>query len=338
MKNAIKNISQLGFPWKTQDPFLFCVHHLDHYPAGNKDHGPDPNLLKGRNIGNDFTLKDGWRMYHGQAVPGFPVHPHRGFETITINMQGFVDHADSLKGAGRFGKGDVQWMTAGKGIQHSEMFPLLNKDNDNTLEIFQIWLNLPCAGKFVEPYYKMLWNEQIPVYKHADSKNRITELRIIAGGIDDVSPLEPTPDSWAADPESAIAVWVIKMEPGANFELPLADKKVNRALYFYKGSNVGINEEMLPVDHFANLEPTIRTNLMNGNQDAYLLLLQGKPINEPVVQYGPFVMNTQAEIMQAFKDYQRDHFGGWPWTTNDPVHHPGKGRFARYPDGSEELF
>ncbi|MFN7705454.1 MAG: pirin family protein, partial [Chryseotalea sp.] len=148
----------LGFPWKTQDPFLFCVHHLDAYPKGNKDFGPDSSYLKNRNIGQDFDPQLPWRMYHGEKVPGFPAHPHRGFETVTIATKGFIDHSDSLGAAGRFGNGDVQWMTAGKGVQHCEMFPLLNQNEDNPLELFQIWLNLPKKDKLANPYFKMLWN------------------------------------------------------------------------------------------------------------------------------------------------------------------------------------
>ena len=89
--SPIREIVPLGFPWQTKDPFLFCVHHEDFYPKGNEDMGPDVPL-HGRNLGNDFTIKDGFRMYHGQKVPGFPAHPHRGFETVTIATKGFIDH------------------------------------------------------------------------------------------------------------------------------------------------------------------------------------------------------------------------------------------------------
>jgi redox-sensitive bicupin YhaK (pirin superfamily) len=125
MTDSIIKIRNLGFQWETLDPFIFCVHHKDDYPVGNSDMGPQASL-DGRNLGQDFQVKDGWRMYHGLKVPGFPVHPHRGFETVTIVREGWVDHSDSLGGAGRYGEGDVQWMTAGSGIQHSEMFPLIH--------------------------------------------------------------------------------------------------------------------------------------------------------------------------------------------------------------------
>src|SRR5207249_3173080 len=155
------DISPLGFPWRTPDPFLFCVHHDDHYPRGNDALGPAASL-EGRELGQDFAGKDGWRMYHGQRVPGFPQHPHRGFETVTVVRRGFIDHSDSVKATARYGEGDVQWLTAGRGILHSEMFPLLNRDRDNPLELFQIWLNLPRADKLVEPHFTMLWSPAIP--------------------------------------------------------------------------------------------------------------------------------------------------------------------------------
>ena len=101
MTPAILKTEPLGFQWPTLDPFLFCVHHEDYFPAGNENMGPNENYLKGRHIGDDFIIKDGFRMYHGKTVPGFPGHPHRGFETITIVRKGVVDHADSLGASGR---------------------------------------------------------------------------------------------------------------------------------------------------------------------------------------------------------------------------------------------
>lgn len=328
--NKIIHIEPLGFPWKTQDPFLFCAYHRDEYPKGNEMMGPDTPLT-GRNIGQDFTIKDGWRMYHGRDIPGFPQHPHRGFETITIAKEGLVDHSDSLGAAGRFGDGDVQWMTAGKGVLHSEMFPLVHKDKGNPLEIFQVWLNLPKASKFVEPHFKMLWADGIPVLKEAK-----VEVNVIAGTVNNLKAPEPTPDSWAADPANGISILTIKIEAGGHWILPAATNDVNRNLYFYKGETIKLDGKSIPVDHSIQIMANESLALEAGNQDCYLLMLQGKPIGEPVAQYGPFVMNTQEEIREAYQDYQRTQFGGWPWPTNAPVHDRERGRFAKHSDGQEE--
>jgi redox-sensitive bicupin YhaK (pirin superfamily) len=336
-ENIIIEIIPLGFPWETQDPFLFCAYHKDKYPVGNEKLGPDTSLLEGRNIGQDFTIKDGWRMYHGETIPGFPHHPHRGFETITINKQGFVDHSDSLGASGRFGRGDVQWMTAGKGVQHSEMFPLLNSDKENTLEIFQVWLNLPKASKMVDAHFKMLWADAIPLIIEKDVNEKITEINLIAGSLNGIQAQEPTPDSWAANPENEVNVWTIKMEVGAEWVMPAAKSDINRTLYFYTGSTLSIEESSIDVDHSIQVRSNEELRLKAGKEDAYILMLQGKPIKEPVAKYGPFVMNTMGEIQEAVNDYQRTQFGGWPWPRRDQVHDRNKGRFALHADGKEEL-
>jgi redox-sensitive bicupin YhaK (pirin superfamily) len=333
--NPIISIIPLGFQWETPDPFLFCVHHDDHFPPGNDDLGPEASL-QGRNIGNDFTPKDGWRMYHGDTIPGFPVHPHRGFETVTIVLQGLVDHADSSGAAGRYGNGDVQWMTAGSGIQHSEMFPLLNKENENHCELFQLWINLPAAKKFVEPNYTMFWNEEIPVFETKDGKGRYTRITIIAGVMDGLKALPPPPDSWATDSGNNVGIWIIKMAPEAQWTIPVESELLNRTLYFYKGKELDICAQQVKPYHSIRLNASVETILQNGSTESYLLLLQGRPINEPVVQYGPFVMNSNQEIQQAMFDYQRTRFGGWPWPRPDQIHPPLKGRFARHSDGRVE--
>jgi hypothetical protein len=128
-------------PMPTLDPFLFCVYHKDHYPPGNA-------AMEAPVTGNgqDFNPSADYRMYHGETIPGFPSHPHRGFETITATVDGIIDHADSVGNAGRYGVGDVQWMTAGGGVVHSETFPLLKQKEDNRCRFFQIWLNLPAKN------------------------------------------------------------------------------------------------------------------------------------------------------------------------------------------------
>lgn len=293
--------------------------------------------LAGRNIGQDFTIKDGWRMYHGETMPGFPYHPHRGFETVTICKEGFVDHTDSLGAAGRFSKDDVQWMTAGKGVQHSEMFPLIYKDKPNPFEIFQIWLNLPKASKFVEPHFKMLWGDSIPVIKVQDESGKTVQVEVVAGKVGDVKALDPTPDSWAANSENHVLILTIKLEAGATWTLPKGEKGLNRSLYFYKGNSIKLDEKEIPSNHAVQVRPEMDIRLEAGTNDCYLLVLQGKPINEPVAQHGPFVMNTQAEIYEAFEEYQRTQFGGWPWPEREQAHPRDKGRFALYADGREEI-
>ena len=332
----ILKVHPLGFPWKTQDPFLFCVYHADNYPKANDSMGPDASLA-GRNLGQDFVLKDGWRMYHGRKVPGFPSHPHRGFETVTIVNKGIVDHADSLGATARFGNGDVQWLTSGKGLQHSEMFPLLNKESDNPLVLFQLWLNLPSTSKFVEPHFKMLWEETIPNIQVKDTNGNQTNIRLIAGQINDIKAPSPTPDSWASIPENEVAIYTIKMEAGAIWALPQTPKNINRSLYFFEGEQLNIAGLNMESGHSFDLNPNSKITLQNGNKESQLLILQGKPINEPVVQHGPFVMNSQAEIMAAFQDYQKTQFGGWPWSSDSPVHERHKGRFAIHTDGKVEL-
>ncbi len=323
--------------WPVTNPFLFCAHHLDDFPVGNDEMGPEKSLLKGRDIGQDFTIKDGWRMYHGENIPGFPAHPHRGFETVTIVRTGLVDHADSHGQAGRYGNGDVQWMTAGAGLQHSEMFPLLNKEGRNPAELFQVWLNLSKSKKFVKPHFKMLWSEDIALVRIQDENGKLVEINVIAGSVGNVKALDPAPDSWAADMENEVAIWTIKMEAGAQWKIEAASEQANRTLYFYRGSTIRIEGEEIPVEKAIQLKANQELLIENGSTDGYFLWLQGKPINEPVVQYGPFVMNTQAEIQQAMRDYQRTEFGGWPWSRRDQVHPREKGRFARHANGTEEI-
>jgi redox-sensitive bicupin YhaK (pirin superfamily) len=329
MSNVIQQIFPLGFPWQTQDPFLFCVYHLDHYPKGNDNMGPDPELLQGRTLGNDFTIKDGWRMYHGSTIPGFPYHPHRGFETITIVNKGYCDHSDSLGAAGRFGDGDVQWMTAGRGVQHSEMFPLLNTDSENPLELFQIWLNLPKADKFVDPHFKMLWHEDIPIVKKKNA-----QIKIIAGTYNGIEANDPAPDSWAAKSENEVAIWNIHIEANTEYKLPRATSEVTRSLYFYEGETIEMEANTIKPNFGIALDPSKEVTIKVGNEKAHLLMLQGKAIDEPIAKHGPFVMNTQEEIRQAMKEYGLTQFGGWPWPYPDNVHDKSKGRFAQYPDGT----
>jgi redox-sensitive bicupin YhaK (pirin superfamily) len=330
----------LGFQWATADPFLFCVHHLDFYPAGNAEFGPQGSLV-GRSIGNDFEPREGWRMYHGSTVPGFPEHPHRGFETITFARQGYIDHSDSMGATARFGRGDVQWMTAGQGVVHCEMFPLLSADEPNTVELFQIWMNLPATDKMVEPHFTMFWGDSIPVHHHVDAAGRATDVTVIAGGYEGLVPHAPPPASWASRPEADAAIWHIVMAPGARIDLPPATGGADtvRVFYVFEGSVTVDGDgdgDRVDKDTGVVVDAEATAPLVAGSDGAEILMLQARPIGEPVAQYGPFVMNTQQEIEQAFADYRATGFGGWPWDRPDPVHGAAAGRFARHADGRHE--
>lgn len=333
--DLVLDAKPLGFPWEASDPFLFCVHHNDAYPEGNERLGPAASLA-GRHIGQDFEGKDGWRMYHGSAVPGFPQHPHRGFETVTIMRKGFIDHSDSLGAAARIGPGDVQWITCGRGIVHSEMFPLLDPNAPNPIDLFQIWLNLPSVDKLVDPHFRMFWSNSVPAHIARDPAGRMTEIVVVAGRIGAVQAPAPPPSSWAARRDADVAIWTIKMSPEAVWTMPPAARGTNRVLYFFSGGTLRIGGDEIRRHAVLTLRPDAGVAIENGPQESEFLLLQGRPIGEPVVQYGPFVMNSREEIQRAFADYRSTGFGGWPWPSDDPVRPRTEGRYALYADGHVE--
>lgn len=333
-KDVVRRSEPLGSQWPTLDPFLFCAHHDDAYPAGNGSFGPQMSLA-GRNIGRDFAGKDGWNMYHGAVVPGFPRHPHRGFETVTIVRTGLVDHADSLGAAARYGQGDVQWLTAGGGIMHAEMFPLLQTSAPNPLELFQIWLNLPSYDKMTAPHFSMLWREAIPSRAILDAQGRTTIVTVIAGRFDALTAASPPPHSWASKAEHDVAIWTLKLAPGAELTLPAAKAGANRMLYFFVGRSLTVGTRTFDAHAAIEVLADAEIALRNGDVEAEVLVLSAMPIGEPVAQRGPFVMNTESELRQAQLDYQATQFGGWPWPASDPVHETNE-RFARHADGRIE--
>ena len=331
MSDPVLEVVPLGMPWPTVDPFLFCVHHLDHYPEANEQMGPDAPLA-GRDLGQDFAGIDGWRMYHGRVVPGFPQHPHRGFETVTYARQGYIDHSDSLGATARFGRGDVQWMTAGEGIVHAEMFPLLDRDGPNPVELFQIWLNLPAANKLVVPHFTMLWDDGIPRLVPGAG----VEVTVIAGALEGFVPAPPPPHSWARTAEHDVAIWHVTLAPGARWTMPAAGfPDTARTLYVFSGAALSVGGHEVEAGLGALVRSDVGLELASAD-GVEVLMLQGRPIGEPVAQYGPFVMNDRVEIRQAVEDYQRTGFGGWPWPADGPVHGRKRGRFARHVDGRVE--
>lgn len=319
----------------TPDPFLFCVYHKDMYPAGNAK-------CEAPRIGNgaDFDPGADYRMYHGEKVPGFPQHPHRGFETITATLTGVIDHTDSLGNAGRYGHGDLNWMTAGKGIVHGEMFPLVNDDRPNALKFFQIWINLPAADKMAEPTFTMHWAPQVTRFSTDDG---LASVIVWAGTVDGHVAPAPPAVSYAAKPANSVGVVHLTLQPGGEFALRALPSGCKRSVYFLEGSTATLSGTAAQVKTIITCTAHRDVVFNNTGADvAELLVLEGKPIGEPVTQHGPFVMNTQQEIQQAFADYRRTQFGGWPWPEDAMVFPRKKARFALQagvetapPDGAE---
>ena len=319
MARSVVRSKPLASPWQALDPFLFAVHHLDNYPAGDGQLGIKP----------EDRAKEGqdWRMYHGEHVPGFPAHPHRGFETVSIVLKGYVDHADSLGGAARYGQGDVQWLTTGGGVEHGEMFPLVNTDGPNTMEMFQIWLNLPPEGKSAKPDFTMFWAEDIPVIQNDKSK-----VTVIAGAFGDVKPLTPPSASWAADPKNELAIWLVDIEQGGSVTLPVASDQSLRRGYIFEGTAT-FDGEVQPPSHLVDLDGTRASVITNEHAETVrILVLQSRPIEAPVVMRGPFVLNSDQQMLETIVRYQSEGFGDWNWPSRAHTH-GNEGRFIRYPDG-----
>jgi redox-sensitive bicupin YhaK (pirin superfamily) len=217
------------------------------------------------------------------------------------------------------------------------MFPLVKRDEPNPVELFQIWLNLPAENKLAPPHFSMLWAKDIPRAVVADEAGRKTEVTVVAGKFGDHRPPAPPPHSWASRPESDVAIWCLRLDPSAVFTLPRATgEQTVRVLYFFSGESLRVGARTFREHCAIALDGRATVTLENGATATEILLLQGRPIGEPVVQHGPFVMNTREEIQRAITDYQRTRFGGWPWPVDDPVHGREAGRFARHADGKVE--
>jgi redox-sensitive bicupin YhaK (pirin superfamily) len=258
---------------------------------------------------------------------------------VTVVREGKVDHYDSLGATARFGGGgsDTQWVTCGNGMAHSEMFPLINSDKPNPMVLFQLWLNLPAASKKSDPYFTMLWSEKNPVLRGPGSTVTVIadEAKQFSAAVQ-----SPPPDSFASKAGSNVAIVLIELAPGGEFTLPATAAGTNRKLFYYSGpAETTVAGVAIKKLHGAKLDPTAEVLVSNahGTEEAKYLLLQGKPIGEPVVQQGPFVTNDRAEMAQVYARYQRTQFGGWPWESNDPAHPLTTPRFARHPDGREEF-
>jgi redox-sensitive bicupin YhaK (pirin superfamily) len=264
---------------------------------------PVRNLFPSNGIGNQinpFLMLDyaGPAQFKPSHRPrGVDEHPHRGFETVTIAYQGSVDHRDSAGNSGTIHPGDVQWMTAASGVVHEEKHGRDLTEKGGTFEMVQLWVNLPKAYKMSTPHYQGITSAQIPVVQLGDH----ARARVIAGELNGVK--------GPASTFTPVNVFDTRIEAGNRIELPLPEGH-NSALVVLTGRVVVNSSAQVDEDaQLVLLSPEGNSVLIEANADSTLLVLSGEPINEPVASYGPFVMNTQAEIREAVEDYRAGKMG-----------------------------
>jgi hypothetical protein len=233
----------------------------------------------------------------GKAV-GAPDHPHRGFETITYMLEGEFEHEDSAGHKGVLRPGDVQWMTAGAGIVHSEMPSQEIRDKGGRVHGFQIWVNLPAKLKMTRPRYQEVSGAKIPQAASADGKARV---RVVAG--------EALGTSAVIDTYIPIVYQDWTLDEGADVSVALKDEQQAMAFVFQGSALVGNEGKEIEDGQLAMFGSGDSVRLRGAKGGGRLLLLAGVPIKEPVARYGPFVMNTQEEIVQAVRDYQSGRMG-----------------------------
>ena len=326
----------LKLHWDTEDPFVFASHHTDEYPKGNAQQAPPLGEISGRNLGRDYKKTLGFRMYHGKVVPGFPMHAHWGYETVTIPEVGFIDHFDSLGNQGRYGFGDVQWVSAGGMYLHDEMYPLAYDDRPNPNDITQIMINLPLKDKGSAPCVRMMWSEKIPIIRTKDGNGKEYSVKVIAGSFGGADALPPNEISWASDRGHNVRILLIRMSPGSEVTLPAVSQKVNRNLYFSEGSTVKIGDTEYETSQRFKLESNADVIIVNGDSDGTYWLLEGEPIGEKMSAFGPVILDKDKNVREAMNFIRENEFEKWPWDLIDKFHPKGTERFIRFSDGSEE--
>lgn len=280
MKKLVKLSKSLESHWVGDG---FAVRSVFDYQEGSQERSPFLLL--------DYAEPKAFRPTSKALGVGF--HPHRGFETVTIAYQGDVAHADNHGNRGIIGPGDVQWMTAGSGILHEEIHGPILREKGGVLEMVQLWVNLPAKDKMVNPRYQALLNQDIPSVK-VEGGN----LRVIAG--------EYSNTKGAAKTFTPINLYDVHLNAGATLPLELPDGFTT--LIFILNGNATLNGTKVTAGQLAQFERSGTGITIKSQDETALLVLNGQPILEPIVGQGPFVMNTQAEILKAFQDLKAGRF------------------------------
>ena len=329
-KTVLKQVD-INIHWSCDDPFTFISHHHDQYPHGNEQLAPPLRLISGRNLGRDYQQRFGFRMYHGRVVPGFPMHAHWGYETVTIAERGFVDHFDTENNHGRFGNGDEQWTLASSKFEHCEMYPLLDQENDNPVHITQIAINLPLDRKNKANHVNNVWAEDIPVFSEEGR-----EVTLYCGSYGGRELYSPNPDSWAK-PENGVRILKVLLEPGASFDLEPVEDGVTRNVYFVEGKGASIDgTEVSPYLRF-KMRPSASLSIRNGDAESEFWILEGRPIGEKQAAFGPVILKDIDEVRASMDDIRIHEFQVWPWGLMDVTNPIDMGRELHRADGSVEL-
>ncbi len=244
-----------------------------------------------------FDYNSKYNFPPSEIPRGVGVHPHKGFETVTIAYKGRVEHGDSSGGGGIIGEGDVQWMTAASGVLHKEFHETEWSKTGGIFQMVQLWVNLPAVAKKTNAKYQAIENKDIP---RVTLSNDLGLIEIIAGNYEGIQ--------GSASTFTPIHMYNLKAKSGAEtaFSFP---ENYTTMLLVLEGNITINNNENVPTDHLALMEKSGENFTVKVNDDAIVLVLSGEPINEPIAHYGPFVMNTQQELMEAVNDFNAGKFG-----------------------------
>ncbi|MGJ8593921.1 MAG: pirin family protein [Aquaticitalea sp.] len=282
---SIEKVTRPGTPHFVGDGFR--VHNF--IPGTSTMQRMDPFIML------DYNSK---YSFPPSAIPkGVGVHPHRGFETVTIAYKGRVEHGDSSGGGGIIGEGDVQWMTAASGVLHKEFHETEWSKKGGEFQMVQLWVNLPAKDKMSPPKYQAIKNTQITKVSLPDNAG---EVEVIAG--------EYNGTDGAASTFSPLHMYNVRLKKGAKTELSFPSNYTT-ALLMVEGDAKVNDATNAPQDHFVMFANDGDAFTIEALEDAVILVLSGEPINEPIAAHGPFVMNTQEELMEAFQDFNTGKFG-----------------------------
>ncbi len=327
---TVQKIVDINIHWSGDDPFTFVSHHHDTYPKGNSQMAPPIDLIRGRNLGRDYQERFGFRMYHGRVVPGFPMHAHWGYETITIAEKGFVDHFDTEKNYGRYGNGDVQWTLASSRYEHCEMYPLIDQENENPVHITQIMINLPLDRKNGENHVNNVWAEDVPVFEKDG-----TTVTLYCGEFDGKKTYSPNPGSYASS-ENSVRILKIEMEPGSSFMLDALAEGIDRNVYYTSGKEADMDGTKVGPNHRFKMKRKTSLEITNGPEESEFWILEGKPIGEKQAAFGPVILKDLDEVRAGMDEIRIKEFQEWPWGLMDVTNPIEMGRELHRADGSVE--